>query len=115
VDYNPALIRARRKLAMALAKYADRRGWHPEDYKIFMRANPDWNRLHVAFVAKEFENSDKYQCYLDVLHYLEGELTDESELLDSINLVVRDFKQVEEGGFFGLGPEYSEEATSAGS
>jgi hypothetical protein len=110
---SPRLVMARRKLANALMKYAEKMGWKANDYKVFMRPNPDWNRIHVVFVAHAFEGRDYYKNYAAVMAHLSNEMKDDVEILNSVNLVLRDFKQIEEGGFFGIGPDYSEEPIAA--
>src|SRR4051794_29687821 len=98
---------ARRRIANALMKYAESRGWNSGDWRVYMRSEDDWDFVHVVLVAREFEGRDNFEAYSEVWKELQKDLVDQPELLNSIGLVVQDFRQAEGRGIFGIGPEYT--------
>jgi hypothetical protein len=62
------------RIARAIHAFAARKGWNPEDYRIFMTANGDLLTLRITIAAKayegrteekEFEDYDELRDYLD--------------------------------------------------
>jgi hypothetical protein len=115
MDNVTALNMAARKVAHALMRYAEKKGWRPDDYRVYVRFNEDWDTMHFVLVSREFEGQDNYESYQDVWRHLEDSLKDDPELLRSIYLVVKDFKQAEQGGIFGVGPDYDQVPMPVGS
>ena len=96
------------RIAQTLRDYAAAHGWSDGDYKVFVRLNMDWNRIHVLLVAKAFPRNDTKNAWLSVWAFLQDRLKDEPALVDCLNLVVRTFDQVTEGGRYAIGPKYVE-------
>ena len=96
-----------------MRKYADERDWGSEDYRVYMRSEDDWNFVHVVLVARAFEGRDNFAVYSEVLDFLQKHLADQPDLLNSMGLVVMDFKQADDRGIFGIGPDYTLASTSA--
>ncbi len=104
---------SRRRVANSLMKYAHEHDWTPDDYRIYMRSEDDWEFVHIVLVARAFEGRDNFAAYSEVLDFLQGDLADRPDLLNSIALVVKDFRQAEDRGIFGIGPDYTLEPVSA--
>ena len=102
------------RIVRLLRGYAQGQGWGPEDYRLYFHVNERWNHVHIIFVARGFEGRDYFECYDSVWKHLEGGLKDSPELLSAIGLVIRTFKQVDEGGIYSIGSDYSEVPTEAG-
>jgi hypothetical protein len=102
------LDRAVQRTAAVLRDYAREQGWGPEDFRLYASVSPEWEHIHVIFVSKGFEGRDYYESYASVKDYLSKRLADSPDLANALGLVIRDFKQVEQGGFYGIGPDYSE-------
>jgi hypothetical protein len=105
---SPTLKRAVRCVADLLGEYGREQGWGPDDYQLFFRVSGSWGNIHVVFVARGFEGHDPFECYSSVMQYLRDQLRTEPDLFGSIGLVIRTFKEVEEGGIFAIGPSYVE-------
>jgi hypothetical protein len=105
---SSTLRRAVRGIAKNLMKYAQAQGWGPDDYLIYYRTNPNWDQVHFLFAARAFEGRDKFESYVAVRKYLEEELGDDTDLLGTLSLVIRDFAQLAKGGIYSVGPEYKE-------
>jgi hypothetical protein len=98
---------ARRRIAKSLMNYAHARDWKSADYQVYMRGEDDWDFIHVVLVASEFEGKPNYESYSTVWQHLRDDLADRPDLLSSIGLVVKDPRQAEDRGIFGIGPEYT--------
>ena len=105
---SPAMKRAVRHVADLLWEYGREQGWGPDDSRLFFRVNGAWGNIHVVFVAHGFEGHDPFESYSSVMQFLRDRLRDEPEQFGSIGLVIRTFKQFEEGGLHGIGPSYVE-------
>lgn len=79
------------RVAAALHRFAEKRGWPPENYRIFMTVNPDWGHLHVIFVSNEFGHDDEHlnqNDYDDVMDSLEEDFKEVPELYRAIGMVL---------------------------
>ncbi|MBX6311559.1 MAG: hypothetical protein IRY99_01345 [Isosphaeraceae bacterium] len=94
------------RVASALTRYAQARGWKPEDWRLYYRVTPDWDRMHFIVVARELDDQDEFAAYSSIRNYLERELADAPELFRAVGLVVRGFKQIEEGGIYRIGDDF---------
>ncbi len=103
------MIPAVRRVVQAFRRFAQKQGWARDDYRILVDTNPDWGRIHVLFLAKSFPNGavDHGDDWLTVFDFVEKDLEkDAPDLVDAINLVLRTFDQVNEGGLYSISPEY---------
>jgi hypothetical protein len=92
-----------------LTGYAARHHWENDDYRIFYNMNLDWDRVHIVFVARQFDGRDNYQCYQEVWHYLYQQLRRQPfqvDLMESLNLVIAGMEEVSKGGAHEVGPGY---------
>lgn len=96
------------KIVQALERYAQSSGMGRDDYGIFVRINEDWGQLHVVFAARRFPIPDPETQWLEVTSWLEEQLPELIESIESMNLSLRTFAQLEEGGIYGLGPEFQD-------
>jgi hypothetical protein len=111
MDLEPALKGAIRRVAQALHKYAQERGWryasHADwgkgDYYIDIIANDEWGRIYVTFAAKAFSGMGELKRFESVQDYLESELADDPGLVEAISLVVKDQAQFDHEGRSSLG------------
>lgn len=94
------------KIAGAIRRYAAEQQWSQDDFKIFVEVNSDWGRIHAIFVARQFPGQYPEDQWLSVINSLELSLKNEPELLDSMNLTLRTFDEVDQGGLYSLSPEY---------
>jgi hypothetical protein len=95
-----------KKIANAFREYAATQGWSPQDYQIFIRINPDWGQVHVLFVAKTFPDPDTNRQWMNMMKGIEGPLPDIMENLASLDLTLRTFDQVNEGGIYSIGTQF---------
>jgi hypothetical protein len=95
-----------RRIAQALHEYAADQGWRADDYRVLVRLNEAWGRIHVVLVAKAFPQPSLEDAWHGVIDYLEDKLRDEPALFESISLTLRTFDQVEEGGVYAISPRY---------
>lgn len=98
--------RTARMIVRALDEYARASGIERDDYAIFVRINEDWDQIHVVFAARHFPISDPDKQWLAVLRWLEKRLPEIRDSIRSMNLTLRTFVQVEEGGIYGIGPGF---------
>jgi hypothetical protein len=109
---SPTLRQARKRVAEALGEFAREQKWDPQDYKIFVRANKQWGHLQIILVLRDLEKLDYYDMYSTIWNFLREKLKDEPELVNYLGLVLRSFRQVEEGGIYTIEPDYMELKTS---
>ena len=102
------LRRALRRIAGAITEYAKKNKWTEQDYWIYYQFNPDWDRLHILFVAKAFDLNSEFKNYASVQEFLTEVLADEPHLQELLGLVVRSKRQVDEGGIYSIGSDYRE-------
>ena len=103
----PATLRhAVQRLAQVFQDYATTQGWRPDGYRVFVRLKPKWGRIHIILVAKSFPGKGPGDQWLSVRDFLEEKLRDEPGLLESLNLSLRTFDQVAEGGIYAIGPPF---------
>jgi hypothetical protein len=95
-----------RRVIQSFRRYAQAQGWAKGDYRILVETNPDWGRIHVILVARDFPGHNPEDGWLSVIDFIDEDLKDEPELGESINLTLRTFDQVEQGGIYSLSPEY---------
>jgi hypothetical protein len=96
MDLDPRLMIGVERIRDALHRFASSKGWKPEDYRIFMNVNKDWETFSVEIIAKEYGRWIKDEVgrgrFDEVLDFLEGEFVAEPDLLDSINLTLGGFE-----------------------
>jgi hypothetical protein len=101
-----AMRQAVRRVAQSFHRYAESQGWTKDDYQVWVEPNPEWGRLHVILVARAFPGRFIEDHWLSVIDFLDKDLKDEPELLEALNLTLRTFDQVKEGGIYSLSPNY---------
>jgi hypothetical protein len=94
-----------REIVAALDAFAKREQLDRDDYQIFVRLIPEWDRFHLCFAVRAF-TIDQDSLWFSLMRYLEKRWTAEPALLASINLTVSTFAQIEQGGYHGLSEEY---------
>ena len=70
MDSETAMRRVVQEVALALAKYADKEGWKPDEYRIYYHENLDWDVVIVIFVSEHFNSADERKAYVAVWHFL---------------------------------------------
>ena len=90
MDLEPAMKIAVRRISEALHDYASEHKWKKDD-----------NDLEV--VGKAFKSRDGYERFNEVQNWLEKKLKKYPELIEAIDLIVRDPDQYEVEGPFPLG------------
>jgi hypothetical protein len=103
--------RSVRLVAQSLDRFARLRGWSDSEYWIFYRTKPELERVHFLFVAVAFNDEDSYTTTSQVWDHLQSELGQYPDVLQSVNLVVRSKKKVDEGGLYTIGSQYREYRT----
>ncbi|CAN5853996.1 hypothetical protein BH23PLA1_BH23PLA1_29200 [soil metagenome] len=101
-----AMKPAVRRVAQVFKKYAVSEGWRQGDYRILVDVNPDWGRIHVIFVARDFPGRDIEDSWISMLDFIDRELKVEPDLAEAINLSLRTFDEVDQGGIYELPPSY---------
>jgi predicted trehalose synthase len=96
------------RIERAFREYAQDRHWSPDDYRVFVRLNQDWAQVHVVLVAKSYGGSDLDAEWERVMSFLDTRLSDLLDHLTSLNLTLRTFSQLEDGGIYRLGPDFVE-------
>jgi hypothetical protein len=94
------------RVAPSLVRFAQSKGWRNHQYSIYYKTNPEWGRIHILFIAEGFNDQDEYEATREVWAFIEKDLSHEPDILDSINLVVRSQKKVNEGGLYAVGSGY---------
>ena len=95
-----------RRVAQTFRRYALRQGWGKDEFRILIETNAEWGRIHVILLAREFPGHDVEEAWFSVVDFVDDDLKDEPDLRTAINLVLRTFEQVDEGGLYSLSPEY---------
>jgi hypothetical protein len=107
---DPTLRRAIRLIAGAVHDFVKEKGWGPNQYRLFYRADESWGHIHIVFVAPQFDGGDYSANYKDLSASLRIKLQDVPGLFESIGIVLMGEKQHDSGGVYELGPEYSDVA-----
>lgn len=96
-------------IAQSLESFARLKRWCPEECWRFYLTKPELGRIHVLFVAVGFDDvEDDYATTQQVWDHLRTELAQHRDILQSVNLVVRSKKKVDEGGLYAIGSGYRE-------
>jgi hypothetical protein len=103
MDLEPAMKIAVRRISEALHDYASEHKWKKDDNDLEVVVNADWGRIYVTFVGKAFKSRDGYERFNEVQNWLEKKLKKYPELIEAIDLIVRDPDQYEVEGPFPLG------------
>src|SRR4051812_28992383 len=102
------LRRAVRLVAQSLESFARLKQWDPEEYWLFYRIKPELGRMHFLLIAAALDDKDSDAATSQVWDHLQSELGQYPDVLQSVNLVVRSKKKVDEGGLYAIGSEYRE-------
>jgi hypothetical protein len=97
-----------RRLVAAFRAYAAAQGWTPSDYRLFIETNHQWGRIHAILVARSFPGETIDEHWNSVVDFLDEELKDDPNLRESLNLVLRTFDELEEGGIYRISSGYVE-------
>ena len=93
-----------RRIAEAFDNFASEQGWDRGDYRILLRAKPDWGRFHVLLLARQFPGDTPRDQWITVMNFVTVDLdADDPDLIRSVSLTLRTFDQVEEGGIYAIG------------
>jgi hypothetical protein len=103
---EPTMKYAVRRIAEAFRAYAAAQEWRHDEYRILVEVNKDWGRIHVVFVAPRFQGVHPEDNWRSVIEFLDSFLINEPKLLESMNLTLRTFDQVQRGGLYSLSPNY---------
>jgi hypothetical protein len=95
-----------RRVSEAFGKYAESVGWHAGEFRVFVRPNLDWGRIHVVLAAESMP--PRQEALPSVRKFLAQELAEDPSLRDAIILNVSTFRQIEEGGLHGLPDGYDD-------
>jgi hypothetical protein len=106
--HDANLKRAVRLVAQSLESFARLKQWKREEYWLFYRTKPELGRMHFLLIAVALNDEDSDAATSQVWDHLQSELGRFPEILQSINLVVRSKKKVDEGGLYAIGSEYRE-------
>jgi hypothetical protein len=96
------------KVITGLLNFRKAKNWSDQDYWVYYDLNEDWDRVNIVFVAKAFNDTDRFDSYREVWEFLQKQMADDPESLGRINLVVRSEDQVQQGGIYSIGREYKE-------
>jgi hypothetical protein len=86
-----SITQATLKFAEAIHKYAESKGWKPNDYHIFMTVNTGLIVLRIHVVARAFDGrteEQEYNDYDDVMDFIEAEVGTEQRIFNSYSLVL---------------------------
>lgn len=99
-----------RRIAKALASFAQQRGWSEDQYQLFFRVLEEWGRITVMLVAEDFDGRSDREMW-DLVHdFLLESLKEDGDLGFSLGLSVREKSQVERGGIYAIPETYVEVA-----
>ena len=96
-----------RQIAKSLQSFAALHAMNANDYQIFLRSNSDWGIYHVIFAARDFAGIEGNPWFA-IMHFLDDFAFDDPDLLDSINLTVSTFAQIQSGGTHAIGWDYEQ-------
>jgi len=99
--------RACRRVADILGAYARTQGWWPLDFRLYFRVDENWGSIQVLFISDGFERRDYFESHQAIASFLKSRTADNPELAAAVGFVVRTFKQVEEGGIYSVGSDYT--------
>lgn len=97
-----------RLVVEALRRYAAAQGWSTADYRVLIETNAEWGRIHAILVARSFPGETLDDQWASVIDFLDEELKEEPGLMESLNLVLRTFDEVDEGGIYAIPPSYDD-------
>jgi hypothetical protein len=104
---EPALRRTVEWIAQAFREYAADHNWDRRGYRILVRVNPDWGRVHVILAAKEFPGGSPQEQWSSVMDYLAEKFKDsDPQLTNSVSLTLMSFDEIEQGGIYALSPQF---------
>jgi hypothetical protein len=104
--HDPEVKRLARKVRDLLRSYAQQQSWPDQDYQIFMRARRG-GILHVLLVARALNGQTGFESWNHAWEYLRKALCDQPGAIDRLQLGVRSFDQVSEGGLYAIPPDYA--------
>jgi len=97
-----------RRVVGAFRDYAASQGWRPEDYRIYVWPNLDWFSVHVILAVKSLPERNAEDSTFAAIDFVHDKLKDDPDLARSIGLTVRTFDQIEQGGLYGIAPDFVE-------
>jgi hypothetical protein len=102
-----ALRRTVEWVARALRDYAADQGWDRRDYRLLIRINRDWGRVHVILVAKKYPAGSPYEQWASVMNYLNEKFKDDApQLTKFVSLTLMSFEEIEQGGPYAVSPQF---------
>ncbi|HEX8199068.1 MAG TPA: hypothetical protein VF590_01170, partial [Isosphaeraceae bacterium] len=109
MDLEPALRRTVEWIAQAVRDYAVDQGWNRRDYRVFVRVNRDWGRVHIILAAHKFPGDTRYDQWAAVMDYLDRKFKDDDpQLTKSVSLTLLPLEEIEQGGPYAVSPQFVE-------
>lgn len=104
---EPALKNIARWIKSTLCNYAESQGWNREDYRVLIRFNADWGKVHVILAARAIDGERRGDAWSDVMSYLaKSYKKDDPRLKMSLSLSVFPFDEIESGGEHTVSPQF---------
>ncbi len=111
MDSETAMKRIVGEVANALARFAETKGWKPNDHWIYYNVNADWDVVLLIFVLRQIDESEEDDYYHAVWQFLIEHFKQDPAILRYFNLLVRSKSRVDKGGLYGIGPAFEEYGT----
>ncbi len=89
MDSETAMKRIVGEVANALARFAETKGWKPNDYWIYYNVNADWDVVLLIFVSRQIGESEEDDYYHAVWQFLIEHFKEDPAILRYFNLLVR--------------------------
>jgi hypothetical protein len=102
---NPTVKSILARICKALDDFSSEGGWRPGEYRILFRVSHRWGIIKIFFIIKDLGELSSQEMWVRVWDYLEKALAGE-DVVYTLRLSVRDWKQVEQGGIYSIPPGF---------
>jgi hypothetical protein len=101
--------KALRRIAAGLRDYAKSQGLSINEFQIFFRVLEDWGKISALLILDDFEGASQKEIWQSAWKFIEAYLQQGGDIGFSVGLLVRNGKQVEQGGPNSIPEGYVEE------
>jgi hypothetical protein len=91
----------------AFKEHADATGWPSQQYRIYLKYNPEWNYIHIIVAADQFPGGGEIRDQARATaKFMDEKLDDILKNVSDMRLTLRTFSQIDEGGIYAISPEF---------
>ncbi len=104
---EPAVRQAVQRIVQAFRDYATQQGWDRGDYRMWVRVNADWGRIHIILAAKAVLGGPTHDRWRSAKDHLVATFQDDDpDLARSVSLTLFTLDEIEQGGPHALSPQF---------